>query len=357
MNKNLLKRINVLSNEFKFNMCLIFCIIVHGSLVFFGGAFGVTPLMVFNIFSVTIYAVCLFLVRNHQRVVYYYAFLEIVAHSFVSVILVGHGFGFSMYFILLVPISYSMLHSIRVKRPILKATMVSGVSFVSYVVCYYISKIREPVYQSEELQNVAPYIYVANILFTFGTLMAFSVLFLLETEAAFGKLNEKNRELGTLANTDPLTGLYNRRTMSDQVKKMYRDFRDNKKTFSLIICDIDDFKHFNDTYGHDCGDVVLKSIAGNLSAHIRDKDYLCRWGGEEFLILLSDIEMDKAREIAERFRSSIERMEVSYNQWQLHISMTFGVACAAETESYSQMFKIADQRLYDGKKAGKNCVR
>ncbi len=351
------KKINYISNEFKFTLCVIVCVIVHSSVMVFGWFFHVYPLMIFNIFSVAIYTLCLFLVKSHQRLVYYYAFVEIVFHSFVSVILIGHDFGFSMYFILLVPISYNMLYSINVKRPILKSTVVSVISCFFYALCYYLAKTREPIYQSQQLSDITPYVYVVNIMFTYGILGTFSILFLLETEAAFGELNNKNKELGILANTDPLTGLYNRRTMAERIKKLYGDYKGNKTPFSLIICDIDDFKRFNDTYGHDCGDAVLKSIAKELTSLTRDRDYLCRWGGEEFLILLNCIEIEKAREIAERFRTNIEKMEVSYNDLNLHISMTFGVACVVEAESYNHLFKIADERLYEGKNSGKNCVK
>lgn len=357
MNMNMFKKINFTSNEFKFNLCLIACIIVHGSLVVFGRLFKVWPLMIFNIFSVITYTGCLFFVKKHKKSVLYYAFIEIAAHSFLSEILIGHEFGFTMYFILLVSLAYNLLHSIDIKAPIIKATILSLLSFIFYVVCYYISETGQPVYVSEGLQEAAPKAYVINMMLTFAVLMAYSVLFLMETREAFKKLNEKNRELEALANTDPLTGLYNRRVMSEQVKKFYEKYKKDKEPFSLIICDVDDFKVFNDTYGHDCGDIVLKSISKELESHKKNGDYVCRWGGEEFLIMLYGIKVDKARKVAERFRKNIEDMEVNYCDLKIHISMTFGVACVLEAESYNDLFKIADQRLYDGKSAGKNCVR
>lgn len=355
--RNVLKNINFVSNEFKLNLCIAFCSFVHGSLVFFGYFYDVPPLMIFNVFSVSIYIICFFLVKKYPWFIYFYAYAEIISHSFFSVILIGNRFGFSLYFVLLVPISYNMLHSMRVNYTLTKATIASLFSFVSYALCYFHSIYALPQYQSEALDKVAPYVYLFNIFVTFGTLMTYSILFILESEEAFNKLNDKNKELKTMANTDPLTGLYNRRSMSGQIKKSYEDYKTGNVAFSLIICDIDNFKSFNDTYGHECGDVVLKSITKELSGLVREGDYLCRWGGEEFLILLYGIEVEKAREVAERFRRSIEEMVVSYNELRLHLTMTFGVSGVSEAESYNDLFKIADGRLYDGKNCGKNCVR
>lgn len=357
MSWNIFRKEVFISNDFKFNLCLIVCIIVHSSMIVFGIYFDVMPLMVFNIFSTTIYILSLILVKKHQSLVYYYAFFEIVTHSILCLLLIGNEFGFAMYFLLLVPLSYSMLHSIHVRMPVIKATVTSLICLVSYVVCFLVSKVRDPIYQSEELDNISTYIYTANIVVTFVTIMLFSVLFLLETEEAFERLNDKNKELGILANTDPLTGLFNRRVMSSKIRKLYEDYVNKQRQFSLVICDIDNFKHFNDTYGHDCGDVVLKMISDNLLKLTRSGDYICRWGGEEFLILLHEIGTEGAREVAERFRVSVEKMVVNYDSLNLNVSMTFGVAGVTEADSYNDLFIIADQRLYDGKNSGKNCVK
>ena len=109
-------------------------------------------------------------------------------------------------------------------------------------------------------------------------------------------------------------------------------------------------------YGHDCGDVVLKEIARVLTSLTRENDFLCRWGGEEFLILLNQIERNTANEIAERFRTSIGDTEIRYKDTVLSVTMTFGVSDAIESDSYESMFRLADKRLYEGKENGKNQV-
>lgn len=351
------KKEDFISNDFKFNLCLTVCIFVHSGMIFFGFHFNIMSLAVFNIFSTIIYILSLIMVKKSQTLVYYYVYVEIVIHSLMCAFTIGTDFGFTMYYLLLVPITYSMLHSMKIRFPIIKASVMAVVCLATYLAGFLVDKTIGPMYYSEELNNVSTYIYIANTIITFVTIMLFSILFLLETEDAFERLNDKNKELGTLANTDPLTGLFNRRVMLIKIKNLYENYNNNKEQFSLIICDIDNFKQFNDSYGHDCGDVVLKSIADRLSGLTRGGDYLCRWGGEEFLILLHGIGVEAARDVAERFRKSIEEMVVNYDSLNLNVSMTFGVAGVMEAESYNDLFIIADKRLYDGKNSGKNCVK
>lgn len=351
------KRLYDISGGTKARLCIIFCALVHGSLVVFSYLHDIKPLMYFNMLSVTIYALCNLIADKRPVWVYLISYFEIIIHSFVCVLLIGHGFGFSAYFICLVPIGFNFLHAAKEKHYMMKACVMSAISFLLYITCYYYSIHHEPIYQSEALKRNEPYIYMINIFITFTVLIVFSIMFLIEIEVAFDALYAKNRRLGNLANTDPLTGLFNRRTMTEHVKEMYQDYVDYKKPFCLIICDIDDFKKINDTYGHDCGDEVLISISKKLSDIVRGHDFLCRWGGEEFLILLKNIEIDNARIIAERIREHIEAMKITYKDIHVHITMTFGVASAAESEDYEGLFKIADERLYEGKKSGKNIVK
>ncbi len=343
-------------NDFKFKISIILCIFVHTFIAIFSLLNNITPLFIFNLGSIATYILTLIILKHSQTLVVYISFLEIILHSFVCTILIGNGFGFVMYFIALVPMSYHFLHSIRVSHYLRKASAISIASFIMYVTCYVISYYNEPLYQSDTLNNIKIYVYLINMFFTFVILAYFSLFFIAETEAAIKKLYSKNKELDVLANKDPLTGLYNRRTMTEHVVNMCNESKENNTEFSLIICDIDDFKRINDNYGHDFGDEVLKTIAGVLSSLTRGHDFLCRWGGEEFLILLKNIDYNMAKTIAERIRVQIEKTNIIYNDIFLNITMTFGVASSTQTNNYNSLFKLADERLYEGKRSGKNKV-
>ena len=156
--------------------------------------------------------------------------------------------------------------------------------------------------------------------------------------------------------TDPLTGLYNRRYIMGKLENEFISYKRNKKKFSLIMADIDWFKKINDTFGHDCGDHVLKVVSKTLQDAVREQDVISRWGGEEFLILLPETEIEGARILAVRIRKIIEEQIVEYNKKQVLITMTFGVTVNEDYETIEDTIKKADNALYKGKSRGRNCV-
>ncbi|BAU27840.1 diguanylate cyclase (GGDEF)-like protein [Aneurinibacillus soli] len=150
--------------------------------------------------------------------------------------------------------------------------------------------------------------------------------------------------------TDPLTKLTNRRTMDEQMKK----WTENSIPFSLILLDIDRFKSINDTYGHSVGDEVLKFLARKMKENARQHDICCRFGGEEFLILLPNTEKNEAFHVAERLRMS---MEAGASPCGEMVTISAGVSsypdCTSET---AKLIELADECLYKAKKSGRNCT-
>lgn len=156
--------------------------------------------------------------------------------------------------------------------------------------------------------------------------------------------------------TDSLTGLYNRRYIMERMENEFISYKRNKKKFSLIIADIDFFKRINDTFGHDCGDRVLKVVSKGLQDAVREQDFISRWGGEEFLILLPETEIEGGRILADRIRKIIEEQIIDYNGVQVPITMTFGVTVNEDYEMIEDTIIRADNALYEGKRRGRNCV-
>ena len=156
---------------------------------------------------------------------------------------------------------------------------------------------------------------------------------------------------------DPLTGLSNRRDLIDKIRKEQERQLRLKSTFTLILCDIDGFKTLNDTHGHDAGDVVLKSVAQLLKDQVRGIDCPARWGGEEFLIMLIETDIESGKTVAERIRNKIETTAINYNGKPVSVTMTFGVSQFHGTnDTIDSCIKRADKALYAGKHLGKNRV-
>ncbi|MCG8686942.1 MAG: diguanylate cyclase [Desulfobacterales bacterium] len=165
-------------------------------------------------------------------------------------------------------------------------------------------------------------------------------------------------KMEVFAQTDPLTGLDNRRKMYDSIRGEMARYKRHSQTFSFVLLDVDNFKIFNDTYGHNTGDIALKALANLLKSQIRDQDVACRWGGEEFLLMLPETDMDGAIQLAEKLRKAIEQLEIEYdNEEILHVTATLGVSSFTESDRHAdEIITRADQALYEGKKTGRNKV-
>jgi diguanylate cyclase (GGDEF)-like protein len=173
----------------------------------------------------------------------------------------------------------------------------------------------------------------------------------------FQYMKKERDKFETASKYDPLTKLSNRRDIREKIKNEQERQKRLSKPFSVILCDIDDFKKMNDTHGHDCGDYVLMSVSDLIRSQLRDVDCPSRWGGEEFLILLVETDLEGCKIVAERIRKRIESALLQYGGVRLSITMTFGIsACGNSEEDIERCIKRADRALYKGKRQGKNCV-
>lgn len=171
----------------------------------------------------------------------------------------------------------------------------------------------------------------------------------IKLEAAYAKLEQ-------IAKTDPLTDLSNRRDMIEKMEHEQKRFSRNGKSFVLLMSDIDDFKKINDDNGHDCGDFILESLAKQMKSTVRKQDITGRWGGEEFLMLLPETDIDGGFALAEKIRTDIESTSYVFNDVKLSLTMTFGVSIYDRPMDIDKCIKMADEALYKGKNQGKNCV-
>lgn len=160
-----------------------------------------------------------------------------------------------------------------------------------------------------------------------------------------------------MAIKDALTGLFTHRAFQTRVEEEVLRSARTKEPFSVIMADIDHFKSFNDTYGHQAGDAVLKGVASVLGEGVREIDFVGRYGGEEFVIILTGVHKWEARTVAESLRRALELHKLTFNGTPLRVTASFGVAeFPAEGAVAGQLVRAADERLYRAKKAGRNRV-
>ena len=164
-----------------------------------------------------------------------------------------------------------------------------------------------------------------------------------------------HRSLRTMVDMDALTGLYNRRCANRKLEQALAKAARNGTPLCLALGDIDHFKKINDTYGHDCGDAVLKQVSRTLNEHLRKHGFVARWGGEEFLVLFEYAKINEAQAILNNVREAISRLEIPYEGQTVRLTMTMGVT-ENDGSGLDNLLRVADRMLYNGKEEGRNRI-
>ncbi len=182
-----------------------------------------------------------------------------------------------------------------------------------------------------------------------------------ERKDELGKIGRSAVQMQTalrkLVERDSLTGLYNRHYGEIWLSEMKKEAGVTGKSFYVAIADIDFFKKFNDNYGHDCGDLVLKMVSNILDDSMKQQGYASRWGGEEFLLVFSEEGEEQALEKAKSIAQAIRKLRIKYGKKELGVTVTIGVAVGDAGKHEDEIIKIADQALYEGKENGRDQVR
>jgi diguanylate cyclase len=166
---------------------------------------------------------------------------------------------------------------------------------------------------------------------------------------------EEIRTQQTEARTDALTKLANRRAFDAALDENVRRFREEGRPFSMLIFDVDHFKQFNDAHGHPAGDEVLRCVGRTLARIVKAGDLPCRYGGEEFAIIMANTRASEAQVAAERVRRAIENMGVHFEGQTLRVTASIGLAECTAAEDGVQTVRRADDGVYASKRAGRNC--
>lgn len=163
------------------------------------------------------------------------------------------------------------------------------------------------------------------------------------------------RSLHNLVEQDALTSLANRRSGDQHLRQLMKNAAADGTSFCVALGDIDNFKRVNDTYGHDCGDLVLKQVADIFRRRMRGNGFAARWGGEEFLLLFENMDLTRAKLLLKEILDDIRSAECKYDDVSVCVTMTFGLI-QGSTENVTELLRTVDDRLYMGKNSGKNQV-
>ena len=354
---------------------------MHIVFLLFFLSYKVTPLAYFNVFSVIFYIIFAIIVMEMQVIKHYILtvaliFAEIVVHAVLCTLLLGVDTFFVVYPIIALPIcGYFLFFNIRNRKTFLKAV----VAFVVIVFMVTAAAVAVSEFYGGAIPtNVAVLsrkekmmLRVVNIFFAAVVLYGFTTMFFVEMNRLLVKVRESNEQLKYTATHDALTGLTNRRSFWEYFDEMCS----GDKHYNIAMGDLDSFKKINDTYGHGCGDLVLRSVADIILDMTEDNEIACRWGGEEMVVVFLG-EREEALKRLEELRLRIEALDLNYDGLTVHVTMTFGFADSEEialavSESYlekddskeiSKHFRVeslismVDKRLYTGKESGKNVV-
>ncbi len=198
---------------------------------------------------------------------------------------------------------------------------------------------------------------IGKIIFWLDETYSLRKLVRIELKQKYNEVSRLKDELEKVATTDYLTKLYNRRYLLEKIEKERLENRENDDAnFVLLMIDIDHFKNVNDTYGHNVGDEILKSVANTISNNVRKNDYVSRWGGEEMLIVLVNASLRDGQRVAEKVRKKVSEVVNKVDFEEISVTISIGVNLISMTENFDKGLIGADDALYEAKSTGRNKV-
>ena len=237
-------------------------------------------------------------------------------------------------------------------NPVYKAFAALAIAATVIGVWFYLTSVDKVVAFSKKQSLI---LLLTNTLYMSLTYITISYSFYLKFASNEHKILKYAKKLEKLATLDPLTQLTNRRGMTNHLESFIAESSSHTQ-LSLAISDIDFFKRVNDTYGHDAGDYVLVELSKMFRDFMKDKGWIARWGGEEFLFAFEGNNGDFAFEQLTKLKYSIEKKEFVYKEYNFKVTMTFGLEEYDSTVGIDETIKNADNKLYQGKESGRNRI-
>ena len=322
---------------------LIMCFMVHAgnSVLFF--FVGLVPLSMLNILSTVFYSIVIVSYKEEKDFYIIFTYFEILTFSLISELFSGGSFFYIFYVVGMISSVYYLLPPKRRMKQIFQ-----GCGIIYAIVIYFIH-IKQICIFPEYLPVIdecKQEIGLLNLCITLFTMFYISNLYFFEMNAA-------NEKLTYCSDHDLMTGLFNRRFFEHI---MQRNKTENENKYTIAIFDIDDFKKVNDTYGHQAGDAVLKAVSSLIEESYDNEFVTVRWGGEEFVLYMPQTDEIRAYEHLTYLRKRIENNIVEFDNQKIKVTVTVGMCTGTNLTDYELVIRNADDRLYYGKRNGKNCV-
>lgn len=264
-------------------------------------------------------------------------YLNVMLHAVVYDLFLGMTPGFFLYPLILIPATF-FLSTLDLKHS--HTMLYSALLSILSALVMLTSLISPPLAPLKDAE-LARQFFQVNLLLCTLLLCAFTF------ECMTEMLNSQKKTYHT--EMDTLTGLRNHYGFIREIERIHG------MRYSVVMCDIDNFKQINDLYGHSIGDELLTRIGHMLSTSINKTDVICRWGGEEFLLVLCS-DFEDALTLVEQLHTHIPEIEVNVGEAKVHVTLTFGIAGSMEADSFDTLIKIAETNLQRGKRSGKNCI-
>lgn len=322
---------------------LIMCLLVHlvNSVIFL--FVGIFPLSMLNILSTIFYSIVIVSYKEEKTFYIVFTYFEIITFSLLSELFSGGTFFYIFYVVGMFSSGYYLLPPKRHMKLIFQCVGIIYALAIYYVHIKEICIFPEFLPIVHECKNE---IGLLNLCITLFTMFYISNLYFFEMKVA-------NEKLTYYSDHDLMTGLFNRRFFEHI---MQRNKEENENKYTIAIFDIDDFKKVNDTFGHQAGDEVLKTVSKTIEESSSNEYVTVRWGGEEFVLYMPHTDEITAYEHLDYLRKRISNTEVNFEDKKIKVTVTVGMCTGTSLTDYELVIRNADDRLYYGKRNGKNRV-
>lgn len=328
-----------------YSKIILLAIFSHLSYIIIFLFLAIPVLVIYNIASVLFYCLMQFIVnRGHYSLAVSVIHIEVTLFSVLSTVYGGWGIGMWFYLVAMICLTYFC--------PYKKRYVPYLFSIIEMVI--FVSLKLYTVFVNSNLVDIADryiiWLFIYNALAGFTIILFSSFISKLSAVVSQIELQKENQNLNTLASYDQLTGLLNRHALLNKM-----DDHEIENTI-VVLGDVDNFKLINDSWGHGCGDMVLSKLSEIMKEYLNTKADICRWGGEEFVIVFYNTSLSEVKNNINMMYTDILNYNFLYRGSHFNITLTFGISTYTEGISREDLITVADRKMYNGKMRGKNQV-
>lgn len=328
---------------------LILAALMHCVYIFVFSILKINILVIYNTFSFLFYCVCSICINKLSAKIYLTLIhLEVIVFVSLTTVILGYSMGFQSFLVSILSLVYFCPYK---KKYIPYILSIIEMGIIVILKIYSTFNLPIEMVLDERIEMI---IYIVNIVGSCSIILYAAFVSNVSATVTRKELMIENQNLSNLAYYDPLTEILNRRSVKNLLKKI--SMGNSEEPFAIIMCDIDDFKKINDTYGHDCGDYILHEIALMMKNLVSDCGDVCRWGGEEFVMLFYGRLKSDIYGLAKKLIESVADREFIYSDNRVSITITLGICDSTEFDGVDEILTQADKRMYLGKHRGKNCI-